>query len=187
LGAGSLLRLLAGHPARFTRVVLHLPAALDVVSPDAVRRGERLADALAGGDEVAVGAWVRDELPPGLTGSAVDAYVTDRSAFLLRSDLLPLLAALRADVPVPEPAALRSVTADVLVLAERDDPVHPVAVAEAVAAALPRTRLEVLERAALFRQRERLLGLVREHLAPPTGSIPGDRAGDAQGGTARQQ
>jgi hypothetical protein len=56
----------------------------------------------------------------------------------------------------------------VLVLAE-DDPVHPLEVAEAVTEALPRARLEVLPRAALLRDRERLLGLVRTFLANPTG------------------
>jgi len=169
LGAGTLLRLAARRPARFARLVLYLPASLDCLSPQAVRRGEALAAALTARDESAVRAWVHDELPAGLSGSSVDAYVDDRTAFLLRSELVPLLEALRSDVPVPEPAALAAVTADVLVLAEEDDPVHPVAVAQAVSRALPRARLEVLPRAALFRDRGRLLGLIRTNLAKPTG------------------
>jgi pimeloyl-ACP methyl ester carboxylesterase len=169
LGAGSLLRLVARDPARFARLVLYLPASLDSLSPEAVRRGEALSAALTARDERALRAWVEGELPAGLTGPTVDAYVADRVSFLLGSDLGPLLEALRSDVPVPRTAALAGVSADVLVLAEEDDPVHPVAVAEAVTAALPRARLEVLPRAALFRDRESLLGLIRTFLAKPTG------------------
>jgi pimeloyl-ACP methyl ester carboxylesterase len=164
-----LLRLVARQPARFARLVLYLPASLDVLSPDAVRRGEALARALSSRDAEQVRGWVLGELPPGLAGATVDAYVEDRTAFLLRSDLGPLLEGLRSDVPVPETAAIAGVSADVLVLAERDDPVHPVDVAVAVAAALPRARLEVLPRAALFQDRARLLGLIRTFLANPTG------------------
>jgi 3-oxoadipate enol-lactonase len=169
LGAGSLLRLLARQPARFARVVLYLPASLDSLAPEAVRRGEALSAALAARDEPALRDWVRGELAPDLSGTAVEAYVQERTAFLLRSELGPLLEALRSDVPVPETAAVAGVSADVLVIAEEDDPVHPVEVARAVAGALPRSRLEVLPRAALFRDRGRLLGLIRTFLAKPTG------------------
>jgi pimeloyl-ACP methyl ester carboxylesterase len=169
LGAASLLRLLTHHPDRFARLVLYLPASLDSLSPQAVRRGEALVEALSAHDERAVSAWVRDELPAGLEGPSVDSYVDDRTAFLLSSDLGPLLEALRSDVPVPQTAAIARISADVLVLAEEDDPVHPVEVAVALADALPRARLEVLPRAALFHDRSRLLGLIRSHLTGPSG------------------
>lgn len=164
LGAATLLRLLAATPDRFARVVLFLPAALDRLHHPAVRRSAALAEALQAHDAGAVEALVRAELPADLTGT--EAYVRARTAYLLRSDLVALLRALPDDSPVADRAELAGVTADVLVLAQADDPVHPVAVAEAVAAALPRARLEVFDRpGALFRDRVRLRSLVVGQLA----------------------
>lgn len=168
LGAGALLRLLSQHPDRFARVVLYLPAALDQTTPSAVRRAAGLEEALQAGPS-AVEAVVRAELPPGLEGASVEAYVAARTAFLLSCDLGPLLRALPEEAPVADRDAVRHVTADVLVIAERDDPVHAVEVAHEVVAALPRARLEVLDRGALFRTRARLRSVIGHHLNGPSG------------------
>lgn len=165
LGANALLRLLSRQPDRFERVVLVLPAALD---RPAVRRTPPLEAALAARDREAVEAVVRAELPAALTGA--EAYVRARTAFLLASDLGPLLRVLPHDVPVPDPAVLRAVTARVLVLAQERDPLHPADVAREVAAALPRADLVVLpEAGGLLRHREAMLGPIRAHLTGPTG------------------
>lgn len=172
LGAGALLRLLSRRPDRFARVVLFLPATLDVPQPGPVRRAADLVAALAAHDPAVVERAVRQELPPDLAGESVEAYVAARTAYLLGSDLAPLVRALEGDVPVPDRAALATVTADVLVLAQEGDPVHPVPVARAVVAALPQARLEVFPRpGVLFRPRDRarLRALVVGHLTPPTG------------------
>jgi 3-oxoadipate enol-lactonase len=163
LGAATLLRLLSETPDRLRRVVLFLPAALD----QPVRRPEALIQALTARDAGQLEWLVRAELP-GLVGPAVESYVAERVALLLTSQLLPLLSAL--DVPVPARGALGAVTADVLVVAQEGDPVHPVAVARAVVGALPRARLEVFEGpGVLFRERGRLRALVSAFLAGPTG------------------
>jgi 3-oxoadipate enol-lactonase len=183
LGAGALLRLLTRHPARFARIVLYLPAAFDETTPSAVRRAAGLEEALRGADAPAVEEVVRAELPPGLAGASVEAYVAARTAFLLSSDLVPLLRALPLEAPVPDRRLLRGVTAEVLVVAERDDPVHPLAVAADIAGCVPGARLEVLERGALFRDRVRLRSVISHHLTGPSGSTPPDQPGDA--GAAR--
>ena len=171
LGAGTLLRLLCGHPHRFSRLVLFLPAAVDgPLSPFAVRRSAGLAQALAVDDVAGVEAWVRSELPPDLSGPSVDAYVRARVAHLLASDLEPLVEVLARDRPVLDRAALRAVTAEVLVVGQEDDPLHPASVARDLGTALPRSRVEVFPRpGVMFRERERLRSLVSGHLARPSG------------------
>jgi pimeloyl-ACP methyl ester carboxylesterase len=117
-------------------------------------------------------------------GASAEAYVAARASFLMSCDLVPLLERLTTDVPVPEPSVLTAVEADVLVIGEEGDPVHPAAVARAVAAALPRARLVLFARpASMFRERARLLGTIREHLTGPSGGTRGDRLGDAAPGS----
>lgn len=176
LGAGALLRIMAARPDRFARVVLYLPAALDESSAFAVRRATDLAAALRARDAAAVEAFVRAELP-GVPG--IDRYVAQRTAYLLASDLVPLVESLQHDPPVPHATALRDVEIEVLVVAERDDPVHPLAVGEAVAAALPRARLEVFGRGALWLERARLRNVISAFLAGPSGPTASDQAADA--------
>lgn len=172
LGAGTLLRLLTRTPDRFERVVLFLPAALDTPEPGPVRRAVELLDALDARDPGALEQAVRQELPADLAGEPVEAYVAARTAYLRASDLAPLVRGLGASVPVPDRSALAAVTAQVLVLAQEDDPVHPVSVAREVAGAIPGARLEVFRRpGVLFRaaDRARLRALVVAHLAAPIG------------------
>jgi pimeloyl-ACP methyl ester carboxylesterase len=163
MGAHALLRLLSADPTRFERLVLFLPAAID--SP--VRRTPDLADALRSGDRQAVLGVVRHELLP-LAGPAVEAYAEARAEFLLASPGLPaLLRALPGDVPVADRSMLAAVTADVLVLGQEGDALHPADVARELAAALPRARLVVFDQpGAPFRERARLRTLISTHLTP---------------------
>lgn len=142
MGAGALMRLASEDPSRFERMVLLQPAALDRArDADAARLLRRLAAAVAADDRDGLRALVSEQLPrcAGDLGGYVDARVTA---------LLRLGAALRelpARFPVPAAAALSAVAAPVLVIAGRDDPLHPVAVAEAVAAAFRHAELHVLD------------------------------------------
>jgi 3-oxoadipate enol-lactonase len=162
LGAATVLRLLAGAPDRFARVVLFLPAALDRPRPP-VPAVSALAVALAAGDAEGVRAAVTAEVPEGN-----QAYVAARSAFLLASPGLPaLLAGLASDRPVADRSLLGAVTADVLVLAQEGDPLHPAEVGREIAAALPTARLVVFDApGVMFRERARLLDLIGTHLTP---------------------
>jgi 3-oxoadipate enol-lactonase len=169
MGAGALLALLARRPDRFARVVLLLPAALDRPRTDAaVLRLRALAEALERADEPAVAAWVDGELPAELHDvPGVRPYLAARTAYLLASPGLPTaLRGLPSASPVPDRSLLGAVTAEVLLLAQEDDPLHPAQVARDLAAVLPRARLVVLPGpGALVRERARVRDLVRAALS----------------------
>ena len=148
LGAGTLLRAVSLHPDRFTRLVLFLPAALDALRA-AVRRPATPEEAEA---------WVR------AAGPAPEAYVQERVARLLSPGVQALAAGL--DAPVASRELLAAVAADVLVIGQEGDPVHPVSVARDVVDALPRARLHVFDRpGALVRERTALRALISAHLS----------------------
>ncbi|MFN2537728.1 MAG: alpha/beta fold hydrolase [Mycobacteriales bacterium] len=158
LGAHTVLRLLCRVPDRFAKAVLFLPAALD--TPPVRREG--LAAALAAGDRERVLAWVRAELPP---GRDTEAYAAARTSYLLSSAGLRQLLEGLTEAPVPDLSRLAAVTADVLVLAQEGDPVHPAGVGRQLAAALPSASLVVFERpGVLWNERARLRSLVIGHL-----------------------
>lgn len=169
MGAGALLSLLARRPDRFERVVLVLPAALDRPRTDeAVRRLSSLADALDAGDAAAVEQQVRAEVPEDLRNlPGVAAYVRARTARLLASPGVAVaVRALPDVVPVPDSSRLAAVTADVLLLAQDGDPLHPAQVARDLSALLPKARLVVFVRPGMvLRERVRLRQLVPEALA----------------------
>jgi 3-oxoadipate enol-lactonase len=171
LGASTLLAALAGVPDRFDRVVLFLPAVLDQPRSDAAAaRVVDLAAAVDAGDAVAVRAAVARELPAGLGGPG-QAYVEARSRRLLeRPTVAAVLRAVPGMVPLTDRSVLGAVSADVLVLAQEGDPLHPVSAAREVAAALPKARLVVFDApGVVFRERARLRALVTGHLAGPAG------------------
>lgn len=160
MGAGALLSLLARNPGRFERVVLFLPAALDAPRTDAaVRRAATLAVALEARAAEAVERQVLDELPVDLRElPAVTAYARTRAAYLLRSPGAAVaLRALPDVTPVDDRSRLSAVSAEVLLLAQEGDPLHPAQVARDLAAVLPRARLVVFDApGVVFRERARL-------------------------------
>ena len=148
LGAGALVRLLAQSPERFERVVFFLPAVLDEPRPHTAReRLSDLLDAVESGDLAAVAEAVSVELPPGIrTTPAGRAYLRQRIDQLTRDGLAPALATLPDQVAVRDRSVLAAVTAPALVVGCVGDDLHPVAVAEQLAAALPRATLHVYDR-----------------------------------------
>ena len=164
MGSGALLSLLARRPERFEKVVSFLPAALDRPRTDeAVRRLTGLADALERRDLPAVEGYVRDEVPADL---AADAYISGRARFLVDSPGVAVAVRSLPDVtPVPDRSALGAVSAEVLVLAQEGDPLHPSQVARDLVAVLPKARLVVFDRpGVVFRERARVRALVSEFL-----------------------
>lgn len=155
LGAGCLLAVMAAHPHRLRAAVLLLPSALDVP-----RRPDALDEAVQAGDPARVRELVEAEVPDGVD---VGAHVLLRTQALLR--LRRAVAELADGAPVPEPGALSAVSTRVLVIAATDDPRHPLAVARAVAAALPGARLEVVDSVApVLTHRSLVRRLTVEHL-----------------------
>jgi 3-oxoadipate enol-lactonase len=160
MGAGALLSLLARRPDRFERVVLFLPTAVDRPRTDeAVRRLSTLAASLDAGDPAAVSAAVLEELPADLREQPVArGYVRMRAAYLLASPGVgAALRGLPSVTPIADRSRLAAVTADVLLLAQEGDPLHPAQVARELAGVLPRARLVVFEQpGVVFRERARL-------------------------------
>lgn len=148
LGAGALCRLLADSPERFDRVVFFLPAVLDEPRPLSVRaRVRRLLEAISSGDAAALAAELAHELPPAERGTpAGQAYLRQRIDQLLRDGLAPALASLPDQVVVADRSALSAVRSPALIIACAEDELHPVEVAEQLAAVLPKATLHVYDR-----------------------------------------
>lgn len=145
MGAGALLAQLVRRPERYRRVVLVLPAALDRPRPAAaLARFAELAGAVRAADLDRLTRLLLAEQPAAVRDRAeVRAWARRRAARLAGSPVAGGLLELPGQVPLADRSALAAVGAAVLVLAQPDDDAHPVAVAEELAAALPRARLHV--------------------------------------------
>ncbi|MGN9776071.1 alpha/beta fold hydrolase [Micromonospora sp. H33] len=169
LGAGALCRLLIESPQRFERLVFFLPAVLDRPRGEVAReRLTALLDAVESGDAATVADVVQVELPPAVRNTPAGwAYLRQRLDQLLRDGLASGLASLPDSVPLRDTAALAAVTAPALVIGCAGDDLHPVGVAEQLAAALPRATLHVYDRPGVLWTdradlRERVSGFLNE-------------------------
>lgn len=172
MGGGALLRLLADTPGRFARLVFFLPSMLDRPRDGpAAAHYAALAERVEAGDRDGVEELLRTELPPELR-DLPDAtrWAAGRTVALLGGEAAAgphgatgrlatgrLLRTLPSATPLCSRGVLRAVHAPALVLAQERDPLHPVAAARELAAALPAARLVVFERGAvLWTDRRRL-------------------------------
>ncbi|MBM0274248.1 alpha/beta fold hydrolase [Micromonospora tarensis] len=148
LGAGALCRLLAESPERFEKLVFFLPAVLDEARGSVAQ--ERFADlleAVQSGDASLVADVVSLELPPAVRNTPAGwAYLRQRLDQLLRDGLAEGLATLAGQLPLRQIGDLAAVTAPALVIGCAGDDLHPVEVAERLAAALPQATLHVYDR-----------------------------------------
>lgn len=149
LGAGALLRLLAGDPYRFSRVAFVLPAAIDATRADgATLRLEALGDAIDAGDADAVTEILMSEVPAAVrTRRGVHTLVRRRAVQLSGR---PAPRPLRDDRPLSDRSALAAVDVPALVVGQAADPLHRLDVAADLAAALPRGRLLALPAGGVF-------------------------------------
>ncbi|MEV6813831.1 alpha/beta hydrolase [Micromonospora sp. NPDC051296] len=167
LGAGALCRLLVESPERFERLVFFLPAALDQPrGPVARARLTELLEAVESGDASAVAEVVAAELPSAVRNTPAGwAYLRQRLDHLLRDGLAFGLADLPEQAPLTDAGALAKVTAPALVIAAEGDDLHPVEVAEQLAAALPRATLHRYDRpGVLWTERADLRSRISEFL-----------------------
>jgi hypothetical protein len=165
-GAGVVLRLLAdaarsapgdtddAEDARVAggtaieRAVLALPAASVLGAPmprEVLARYDAMAEAVEAGDVEGLAGLLRTHQPERVRRlPAVGVWSRRRAADLVRTPVSHVLRAWpRLGAPV-EPTALGMIGTAVLVLAHEDDDVHPLAVARALAQALPAGTLCVL-------------------------------------------
>jgi pimeloyl-ACP methyl ester carboxylesterase len=146
MGAAALCSLVAGTPHRFDRLVFVMPAVLDHPRTGGVQ--DRL---------VAMASCVDRDDVPGLTALLLDgeplavrtrpevrAWCRRKAEALVGTPVSSALRALPTEVPLVDRRILAAVSAPALVIAQEEDPLHPVWVAEQLAAALPGARLEVL-------------------------------------------
>ncbi len=160
LGAGALLRVAADNPGRFERLALLLPASLDQVRDSGSAAVlEQLAQDVEQASEDG-GAALRRRLRDGLPEATdIGDYVEQRAATLLR--LREALRSVPSHSPLADRAVLANVGSDVLVVGATRDELHPAPVAEDVAGALPRTKLELLDSSApMLTHRRELRGLL---------------------------
>lgn len=148
LGAGALARLLADHPTRFDKVVFLLPAALaDPMGRAGRTRLDALLAAADAQDPAALAEVISPELPASVRGTPAGwSYLRQRIDQIVHFGLGAGLSGLVDDPPVSAPDALAAVTAPALVIGCRNDDLHPLEVATALAAVLPSADLHVYDR-----------------------------------------
>ncbi|MBC7375088.1 MAG: alpha/beta hydrolase [Frankiales bacterium] len=149
LGCGALLRILRDHPARFARLAMVMPAALDEARTDgATVRLEQLGAAIDRGDVEAVTALLMTEVPAALRERrAVPLLLARRAAELVQR---PAPVPRTTDRPLADRAVLQRVLAPTLVMGQADDRLHPLELAREVAAALPHAEFLALPEGGVF-------------------------------------
>lgn len=180
MGAGALCALLAEDPGRFERIVLVLPAALDAPrEAPLLARADALAALVAAGDAPNLAlALAQEQAAAPEAAPAVAQWAAGHARWLLATRPVRALREMPRQIPVPDAAPLAAVTAPALVIAQEDDPVHPVAVARRLAAALGRAELVVFPPGGLlWAHRATLRRSVGEFL---TGGDSGEPKGPAK-------
>lgn len=175
MGAGALCAGLAADPGRFERAVLVLPATLDRPRDDAaMRRFGALAVLVRAGDADGVADHLVAEQPVAVRDDpGVRTWCRQQAARLVDSAVARALEEVPHQVPVVDATALEAVSAEVLVLAQEDDPAHPVSAARQVAEALPRSHLTVLPAGGImWAHRDRIRAVIGEFLTAPVAPGP---------------
>ena len=175
MGAGAMCSLLARTPLRFERLVFVMPAVLDTPRTDAAL--DRLVDLAQAVDhrdvEALTALLLEKEAAEVRSQRAVQLWCRRQAAALVGTPVSAALRALPAAVPLTDRGVLAAVTVPALVIAQDQDPAHPVWVAEQLAALLPDARLEVMAPGGLmWRHRAVMRDLIG-------GFLSGDQVGSA--------
>ena len=169
LGAGALLRMLVDARSQFDRAVLALPGPpLGDRDDGLLAVSDSLADAVASNDPIAMGRGLVALQPEATRGrSDVRLWARRHAADIGGSAVADALRLLPRQPVISSVDDLQSVTASVLVLAQRGDDVHPVAAAEDIASAIPGARLEVSDVPWIWGGRSALRDVVSGFLNAP--------------------
>jgi pimeloyl-ACP methyl ester carboxylesterase len=168
LGAGALCNLVAREPDRFERLILLLPAALDIPLEHQERfletaailesapRDEALAKIMSNPDRLedyAEVPWMRE---------LADAMWSEMDPIGVARSIRGVIGS-RA---IEDREQLRAVEAPTLIVCRDGDPVHPLAVGEALADLLPNSELHVFpDDDAILRAIPQMVARVNEFLA----------------------
>jgi pimeloyl-ACP methyl ester carboxylesterase len=146
MGAGALCNLLARNPIRFERAIFVMPAALDRPRNDeALGRLVAMGQLVDRCDLEGLTALLLENEPAEVRARpAVQLWCRRQAAAMVGTAVSRALRTLPTAVPLTDGGLLTAVTASALVIAQEDDPLHPVWVAEQLAASLPGAHLEVM-------------------------------------------
>ena len=145
LGAGAICHLLGEDPARFERIVLLLPAALDlVIGGEGFLRTASTLESMP--LDRAIDTLVSD---PGRAAKYLEAPWLRELDLLLWKDLnapgvAKALRGIVGDVAIRDRELLREVDAPVLIIGREGDPIHPADVSRVLAELFPRAELILL-------------------------------------------
>ncbi len=157
LGAAVVARLLVDEPGLLSKAVLALPAL------PSVARLTTLADALDSGQSATLLAEETGAAP----SIELRRWASSHASTLEGWAVADTLRGLAADAPLPDSDRLAYVDVPVLVLAQQDDPAHPVSASRDLADKLPNATLEILPPGGLlWAHRSRVRELVSSFLAP---------------------
>ena len=186
MGAGALCSLLAATPQRFERLVFVMPAVLDRPrTDDALDRVVEMAQCVDSGDvESLTALLLKGESVLVRAQPAVHLWCRHQAAAMVGTPVSRALRALPTAVPLTDRGVLAAVVAPALVIAQEQDPAHPVWVAEQLAASLPDARLEVMAPGGIMWRHRALMreliggflsGEPRERFTRPNEAIGGRR------------
>lgn len=147
MGAGVALNLALRYPQRVRALVLSRPAALDRPLPPNAVVFPQIAQLIQEcGTQEGLRLFKQSALYIELVSTAPDAARSLCGQFegARAEETAVKLARIPNTVPVPDAAMLASITAPALVLANRQDPIHPFEYGEIIARLLPNAELEEL-------------------------------------------
>ncbi|MBV9790399.1 MAG: alpha/beta hydrolase [Chloroflexi bacterium] len=147
MGAGIALNLALRFPQRICGLVLSRPAALDQPLPPNAAVFPQIAQLIERhGAQDGLELFERSALYRNLVGTAPDVARSLRGQFEhpRAEETAAKLARIPNTTPIPDLIALASIAAPALVLANRQDPVHPFEYGEIIARALPNAELKEL-------------------------------------------
>lgn len=149
LGGGALLRALTRNPKRFEKLAFVLPAAIDDTRRDgATERLHRLGAAIEACDGHAAAEVLLEELPAVVRERrGVELLVRRRARDLVTR---PAPAPAYDDRPLHDRSLFASLDVPTLVLAQDEDPLHPVALANELHGLLSTSELVVLPPGGVF-------------------------------------
>lgn len=149
LGCGAILRVLMANPNRFDRLGFVMPAALNQQrSQDDIGRLVELGAAIESRDLDQLIEVLKRDVPSELHGDRVTHILLARRAAELLAMTPP--APGKPDNPVTDMDQLANITAPSLVLAQRNDRLHSVEIAEELARNLASADLRVVDPGGIF-------------------------------------
>ncbi len=191
MGAGAVCALLAREPSFFTRVVLMLPAVLDTPRDDVlVRRSADFADLIESGRaDLVSAALVAEHVGATDLPQNGHPWADSQAQWLIgSSDVVRALRELPRCTAVTDRDELAAVRAPVLIVAQEDDPVHPLSVARQLARILPEAHVEVFPPGGLlWAHRVKLRAVIGEFLGDNPQVVGPQGSGRTPERTARDQ